>query len=251
MTNERDVIIACDFKSADETIKFLDRITRVRSEVVSCDDIGFGAGRPYVKIGMELFYAEGPDMIRQLKARGHKVFLDLKLHDIPNTVKKSMQVIGGDGVDMVNVHASGGVAMMKAAKEGLLLGAARFADKPKLIAVTQLTSTDEETLHNQLLIDRPMDEVVKKYALNARKAGLDGVVCSAFEAAEIHEACGADFLTVTPGIRFAENSNDDQKRVMTPAQAKLAGSDYIVVGRPITAAERPIDAYARCREEFL
>ena len=251
MTNERDVIIACDFKSADETIKFLDRITRVRSEVVSCDDISFGAGRPYVKIGMELFYAEGPDMIRQLKARGHKVFLDLKLHDIPNTVKKSMQVIGGYGVDMVNVHASGGVAMMKAAKEGLLLGAARFADKPKLIAVTQLTSTDEETLHNQLLIDRPMDEVVKKYALNARKAGLDGVVCSAFEAAEIHEACGADFLTVTPGIRFAENSNDDQKRVMTPAQAKLAGSDYIVVGRPITAAERPIDAYARCREEFL
>ena len=251
MTNQRDVIIACDFKSADETIKFLDRITRVRSEVVSCDDIGFGAGRPYVKIGMELFYAEGPDMIRQLKARGHKVFLDLKLHDIPNTVKKSMQVIGGYGVDMVNVHASGGVAMMKAAKEGLLLGAARFADKPKLIAVTQLTSTDEETLHNQLLIDRPMDEVVKKYALNARKAGLDGVICSAFEAAEIHEACGADFLTVTPGIRFAENSNDDQKRVMTPAQAKLAGSDYIVVGRPITAAERPIDAYARCREEFL
>ena len=251
MTNERDVIIACDFKSADETIKFLDRITRVRSEVVSCDDIGFGAGRPYVKIGMELFYAEGPDMIRQLKARGHKVFLDLKLHDIPNTVKKSMQVIGGYGVDMVNVHASGGVAMMKAAKEGLLLGAARFADKPKLIAVTQLTSTDEETLHNQLLIDRPMDEVVKKYALNAREAGLDGVVCSAFEAAEIHEACGADFLTITPGIRFAENSNDDQKRVMTPAQAKLAGSDYIVVGRPITAAERPIDAYARCREEFL
>ena len=251
MTNERDVIIACDFKSADETIKFLDRITRVRSEVVSCDDIGFGAGRPYVKIGMELFYAEGPDMIRQLKARGHKVFLDLKMHDIPNTVKKSMQVIGGYGVDMVNVHASGGVAMMKAAKEGLLLGAARFADKPKLIAVTQLTSTDEATLHKQLLIDRPMDEVVKKYALNARKAGLDGVVCSAFEAAEIHEACGADFLTVTPGIRFAENSNDDQKRVMTPAQAKLAGSDYIVVGRPITAAERPIDAYARCREEFL
>ena len=251
MDNQRDVIIACDFKSADETIKFLDRITRVRSEVVSCDDIGFGAGRPYVKIGMELFYAEGPDMIRQLKARGHRVFLDLKLHDIPNTVKKAMQVIGGYGVDMVNVHASGGVAMMKAAKEGLLLGAARFADKPKLIAVTQLTSTDEETLHSQLLIDRPMDEVVRKYAPNAREAGLDGVVCSAFEAAEIHEACGADFLTVTPGIRFAENSNDDQKRVMTPAQAKLAGSDFIVVGRPITAAERPIDAYARCKEEFL
>ena len=249
--NERDVIIACDFKSADETIKFLDRLTRVRNEVVSCDDIGIGSGRPYVKIGMELFYAEGPEMIKQLKARGHKVFLDLKLHDIPNTVKKAMQVLGAYGVDMVNVHAAGGVEMMKAAKEGLLLGAARFADKPKLIAVTQLTSTDEETLHNQLLIDKPMDEVVKKYALNAREAGLDGVVCSAFEAAGIHEACGADFITVTPGIRFAENSNDDQKRVMTPAQAKAAGSDFIVVGRPITAAERPIDAYARCKEEFL
>ena len=249
--NERDVIIACDFKSADETIKFLDRLTRVRNEVVSCDDIGIGSGRPYVKIGMELFYAEGPEMIKQLKARGHKVFLDLKLHDIPNTVKKAMQVLGAYGVDMVNVHAAGGVEMMKAAKEGLLLGAARFADKPKLIAVTQLTSTDEETLHNQLLIDKPMDEVVKKYALNAREAGLDGVVCSAFEAAEIHNACGSDFLTVTPGIRFAENSNDDQKRVMTPAQAKAAGSDFIVVGRPITAAERPIDAYARCKEEFI
>ena len=249
--NERDVIIACDFKSADETIKFLDRLTRVRNEVVSCDDIGIGSGRPYVKIGMELFYAEGPEMIKQLKARGHKVFLDLKLHDIPNTVKKAMQVRGAYGVEMVNVHAAGGVEMMKAAKEGLLLGAARFADKPKLIAVTQLTSTDEETLHNQLLIDKPMDEVVKKYALNAREAGLDGVVCSAFEAAGIHEACGADFITVTPGIRFAENSNDDQKRVMTPAQAKAAGSDFIVVGRPITAAERPIDAYARCKEEFI
>ena len=251
MGNQRDVIIACDFKSADETIKFLDRITRVRSEVVSCDDIGIGAGRPYVKIGMELFYAEGPEMIKQLKARGHKVFLDLKLHDIPNTVKKAMQVLGGYGVDMVNVHAAGGVEMMRAAKEGLLLGAARFADKPKLIAVTQLTSTDEKTLHGELLIDKPMDEVVRKYAMNAREAGLDGVVCSAFEAAEIHKACGADFLTVTPGIRFAENSNDDQKRVMTPAQAKLAGSDFIVVGRPITAADRPIDAYARCREEFI
>ena len=190
-------------------------------------------------------------MIRQLKARGHKVFLDLKLHDIPNTVKKAMQVIGGYGVDMVNVHASGGVEMMKAAKEGLLIGAARFADKPKLIAVTQLTSTDEKTLHNELLIDRPMNEVVRQYALNAREAGLDGVVCSAFEAAEIHKACGSEFLTVTPGIRFVDNTNDDQKRVMTPAQAKLAGSDYIVVGRPITAADRPMDAYNRCKEEFL
>lgn len=251
MANQRDVIIACDFKSADETIKFLDRLTRIRDEVVSCDDISIGTGRPYVKIGMELFYSEGPEMIKQLKERGHKVFLDLKLHDIPNTVKKAMMVLGGYGVDMVNVHAAGGVEMMRAAKEGLLLGAARFADKPKLIAVTQLTSTDEGTLHNELLIDRPMDEVVKKYALNARAAGLDGVVCSAFEAAEIHEACGADFITVTPGIRFVENNTDDQKRVMTPAQAKLAGSDYIVVGRPITAADRPIDAYTRCKEEFL
>ena len=240
MVNERDVIIACDFKCADETIKFLDRLTRIRDEVVSCDDYRIGAGRPFVKIGMELFYAEGPEMIRLLKSRGHKVFLDLKLHDIPNTVKKSMQVIGGYGVDMVNVHAAGGVKMMQAAKEGLMLGAARFADKPKLIAVTQLTSTDEETLHNELLIDRPMNEVVRQYALNAREAGLDGVVCSAFEAAEIHEACGADFLTVTPGIRFVDNTKDDQKRVMTPAQAELAGSDYIVV-----------DAYTRCKEEFL
>ena len=251
MDNQRDVIIACDFKCADETIKFLDRLTRIRDEVVSCDDYRIGAGRPFVKIGMELFYAEGPEMIKLLKKRGHKVFLDLKLHDIPNTVKKSMQVIGGYGVDMVNVHASGGVAMMKAAKEGLMLGAARFADKPKLIAVTQLTSTDEETLHNELLIDRPMNEVVRQYALNAREAGLDGVVCSAFEAAEIHKACGSEFLTVTPGIRFADNTNDDQKRVMTPAQAKLAGSDYIVVGRPITAADRPIDAYNRCKEDFI
>ena len=251
MANQRDVIIACDFKSADETIKFLDRLTRIRDEVISCDDISIGTGRPYVKIGMELFYAEGPEMIRQLKARGHKVFLDLKLHDIPNTVKKAMQVLGEYGVDMVNVHAGGGVAMMKAAKEGLMLGAARYADKPKRIAVTQLTSTDEETLHDQLLIDKPMDEVVRQYALNAKEAGLDGVVCSAFEAAENHKACGAEFITVTPGIRCAENSSDDQKRVMTPAQAKLAGSDFIVVGRPITAADRPIDAYQRCKEEFL
>ena len=251
MGNQRDVIIACDFKSADETVKFLDRLTRIRDEVISCDDNRFGEGRPYVKIGMELFYAEGPEMIRLLKARGHRVFLDLKLHDIPNTVKKAMQVLGQYGVDMVNVHAAGGIGMMKAAKEGLMLGAARYADKPKLIAVTQLTSTDEETLHDELLISRPMDEVVRQYALNAKAAGLDGVVCSAFEAAEIHDACGADFLTVTPGIRFVENTTDDQKRVMTPSQAKLAGSDFIVVGRPITAADRPIDAYTRCREEFL
>ena len=251
MATERDVIIACDFKSADETIKFLDKLTRIRDEVVSCDDISIGAGRPYVKIGMELFYAEGPEMIKLLKDRGHKVFLDLKLHDIPNTVKKSMQVLGEYGVDMVNVHAAGGVAMMKAAKEGLMLGAARYADKPKLIAVTQLTSTDEETLHNELLIGKPMNEVVRQYALNAKTAGLDGVVCSAFEAAEIHEACGADFLTVTPGIRFKDNAADDQRRVMSPAQAKEAGSDFIVVGRPVTAAEKPIEAYTRCKNEFI
>lgn len=247
----KDIIIACDFKSMDETIQFLDRLTRVRDEVISCDDIGIGAGRPYVKIGMELFYSEGPQIIRKLKERGHKVFLDLKLHDIPNTVKKSMQVLGGYGVDMVNVHAGGGIEMMKAAKEGLMLGAARSAEKPKLIAVTQLTSTDEAVLHDELLIGGSMDDVVRQYALNARTAGLDGVVCSAFEAAAIHEACGDDFITVTPGIRFEDSASDDQKRVMTPAKAREAGSDYIVVGRPVTAAERPIDAYTRCKEEFL
>ncbi len=251
MANDRDIIIACDFKNTDETIKFLDRLTRIRDEVVVCDDIMSGAGRPYVKIGMELFYAEGPAIVKKLKERGHRIFLDLKLHDIPNTVKKAMQILGGYGVDMVNVHAAGGIEMMKAAKEGLMIGAARFADKPKLIAVTQLTSTDEEALHSQLLIDKPMNEVVRQYALNTKKAGLDGVVCSAFEAAEIHAACGEDFLTVTPGIRFKDSAADDQKRIMTPAEAKLAGSDFIVVGRPITAADRPIDAYQRCREEFL
>lgn len=251
MAKERDVIIACDFKSADETIKFLDRLTRVRDEVISCDDVGIGAGRPYVKIGMEIFYAEGPAIIKKLKERGHKVFLDLKLHDIPNTVKKSMQVLGEYGVDMVNLHAAGGIEMMKAAKEGLMLGAARYADKPKLIAVTQLTSTDEATLHDELLIEKPMAEVVRQYALNAKAAGLDGVVCSAFEAADIHAACGDDFITVTPGIRFKDNASDDQKRVMSPAEAREAGSDFIVVGRPVTAAEKPMDAYARCVEEFL
>ena len=251
MDKQRDVIIACDFKSADETIKFLDRLSRVRSEVISCDDVGIGAGRPFVKIGMELFYAEGPVMIKQLKERGHKVFLDLKLHDIPNTVKKSMQVLGEYGVDMVNVHAAGGIEMMKAAKAGLMLGAARYADKPKLIAVTQLTSTDEETMHRELLIDKPLAEVVRQYALNAREAGLDGVVCSAHEAADIHAACGSDFLTVTPGIRLAGDSVGDQKRVMTPADAKSAGADYIVVGRSITGEDKPIDAYTTCRNDFI
>lgn len=246
----KDVIIACDFSSADETVKFLDSVTRIRDDIVACDDISVGVARPYVKLGMEIFYSEGPELIRRLKERGHRIFLDLKLHDIPNTVKKTMQVLGGYGVDMVNVHASGGIEMMKAAKEGLMLGAARFADKPKLIAVTQLTSTDEAMLRGQLLIDRPMDEVVRQYALNAKEAGLDGVVCSAFEAADIHKTCGDDFITVTPGIRFESSGADDQKRVMTPSMAREAGSDYIVVGRPITQAEKPSEAYAACRADF-
>ncbi len=213
-------------------------------------ELGEAAG--FYKVGYQLAYAPGGlDFARDLARSGVKVFLDLKLHDIPNTVKKTMQVLGEYGVDMVNVHAGGGIEMMKAAKAGLMLGAARYADKPKLIAVTQLTSTDEATLHNELLIDKPMDEVVRQYALNAKAAGLDGVVCSAFEAADIHAACGDDFITVTPGIRFEDSAADDQKRVMTPARAREAGADYIVVGRPITAAERPIDAYTRCKEEFL
>jgi orotidine-5'-phosphate decarboxylase len=247
----KDVIIACDFASAEETIRFLDKFNKIKSEVISCDDISIGVSRPFVKIGMELFYSEGPMIVKKLKERGHKVFLDLKLHDIPNTVKKSMMVLGEYGVDMVNVHAAGGIDMMRAAKEGLMLGAARYADKPKLIAVTQLTSTDEETMHNELLIDKPLKDVVRQYALNAREAGLDGVVCSAHEAADIHEACGSDFLTVTPGIRLAGDSKGDQKRVMTPADAREAGSDYIVVGRSITAEAKPIDAYTTCMNDFV
>ena len=247
----KDIIIACDFASAEETIRFLDRLNKIRSEVVRCDDISVSVSRPFVKIGMELFYAEGPEIITSLKERGHKVFLDLKLHDIPNTVKKSMQVLGAYGVDMVNVHAGGGIAMMKAAREGLMLGAARYAEKPKLIAVTQLTSTDEAVMHNELLIDMPLRDVVKQYALNAREAGLDGVVCSAHEAAEIHMTCGMDFLTVTPGIRLAGDSKGDQKRVMTPADARDQGADYIVVGRSITAASNPIEAYQTCRADFI
>lgn len=247
----RDVIIACDFASAEETIRFLDKFNKIRNEVISCDDISVSVSRPFVKIGMELFYAEGPQIVKTLKERGHRVFLDLKLHDIPNTVKKSMQVLGEYGVDMVNVHAAGGIEMMKAAKQGLMLGAARYADKPKLIAVTQLTSTDEETMQRELLIEKPLRDVVRQYALNAREAGLDGVVCSAHEAADIHEACGSDFLTVTPGIRLAGDSKGDQKRVMTPADAKAAGSDYIVVGRSITAEAKPIDAYTVCMSDFI
>lgn len=245
----KDVIIACDFASADETIKFLDKLTRIRDEVVACDDITVNS-RPFIKIGMELFYAEGPQIIRTLKDRGHKVFLDLKLHDIPNTVKKTMQVLGSYGVDMVNLHAAGGIDMMVAAKAGLMLGAARLAEKPKLIAVTQLTSMDESTMKRELLIDRSLDDVVKQYALNAKEAGLDGVVCSAFEAAEIHKVCGDDFLTVTPGIRLTKDGSDDQKRVMTPSEARDAGSDYIVVGRPVTASDRPSEAYAAVLSDF-
>ena len=247
----KDVIIACDFASAEETIRFLDKFNRIRDEVISCDHVSISISRPFVKIGMELFYSEGPQIIKKLKERGHRVFLDLKLHDIPNTVKKSMTVLGAYGVDMVNVHAAGGIEMMRAAKEGLMLGAVRYADKPKLIAVTQLTSTDEATMHDELLIDRPLPEVVRQYALNAKAAGLDGVVCSAQEAADIHMACGADFLTVTPGIRLAGDSAGDQKRVMTPADARDQGSDYIVVGRSITAETKPIDAYQICCRDFI
>ena len=229
----KDVIIACDFKKKKKTYAFLDL---------------FKGKKPFVKIGMELFYSAGPDIVRELKKRGHKVFLDLKLHDIPNTVKKSMAVLSGLGADICNLHAAGTVAMMKAALEGLTRP---DGTRPLLIAVTQLTSTDEESMKKDLLIDRPMAEVVKHYAMNAKLAGLDGVVCSPLEAAGVHEACGKEFLTVTPGVRFADGDKGDQKRVMTPADARKAGSDYIVVGRPITAAADPVAAYERCLKEFL
>lgn len=231
----KDVIIACDFASEDETLAFLDQFDR----------------KPFVKIGMELFYAEGPSIIKKLKDRGHKVFLDLKLHDIPNTVKKSMKVLGGYGVDIVNVHAAGTIAMMKAAKEGLVEGAREIGTEPMLIAVTQLTSTDEESMRKDLLIDRTMDEVVAHYAKNAAEAGLDGVVCSAHEAVGVHEKCGRDFATITPGIRLEGDAAGDQKRVMTPARAKEVGSDYIVVGRSITAAADPVEAYEQCCRDFI
>ncbi|MBR5987562.1 MAG: orotidine-5'-phosphate decarboxylase, partial [Clostridia bacterium] len=208
----------------------------------------FKGKKPFVKIGMELFYSAGPDIVRELKKRGHKVFLDLKLHDIPNTVKKSMAVLSGLGADICNLHAAGTVAMMKAALEGLTRP---DGTRPLLIAVTQLTSTDEESMKRDLLIDKPMAEVVKHYAMNAKLAGLDGVVCSPLEADGVHKACGKDFLTVTPGVRFADGDKGDQKRVMTPAEARKAGSDYIVVGRPITAAADPVAAYERCLKEFL
>ena len=229
----RDVIIACDFASREATLEFLDR---------------FPTGRkPFVKIGMELYYAEGPSIVREIKARGHKIFLDLKLHDIPNTVKKAMRVLSNLDVDMVNVHASGTVAMMKAALEGLTR---EDGTRPLLIAVTQLTSTSEEVMQQELLIGAGINETIVKYAQNAREAGLDGVVCSPREAGLVKEACGKDFLTVTPGIRFADAAADDQVRITTPARAREIGSDYIVVGRPITAAEDPVAAYERCMKEF-
>ena len=229
----KDVIIACDFSTKKDVMQFLDRFTQKK---------------PFVKIGMELFYAEGPQIVRDIKARGHKIFLDLKLHDIPNTVKKAMSVLRDLDVDMTNLHAAGTIEMMKAALEGLTRP---DGTRPLLIAVTQLTSTSEERMKKDLLIENPIDEVVMHYAKNAMQAGLDGVVCSPLEAKKVSNACGIRFLTVTPGVRFADGDKGDQVRVMTPKQAKEIGSDYIVVGRPITAAEDPVAAYERCLKEFL
>ena len=229
----KDVIIACDFNSAEKTFAFLDRFT---------------GRKPFVKIGMELYYAEGPSIVREIKKRGHKIFLDLKLHDIPNTVKKSMAVLSRLDVDMTNLHAAGTKRMMEAAIEGLTRP---DGTRPLLIAVTQLTSTDQESMEKDLLINAPIADVVMHYASNAKEAGLDGVVCSPLEAGKVHDRCGAGFLTVTPGVRFADGDIGDQKRVMTPAEAKRIGSDYIVVGRPITAAEDPVAAYERCVAEFV
>ena len=229
----RDVIIACDFSSREATLAFLDRFT---------------GRKPFVKIGMELFYAEGPAIVREIKARGHKIFLDLKLHDIPNTVKKAMRVLSDLDVDMVNVHAAGTVAMMRAALEGLTRA---DGSRPLLIAVTQLTSTSEETMQKELLIGAGINDTIVKYASNAREAGLDGVVCSPLEAGMVKKACGDGFLTVTPGIRFADAAADDQVRITTPARAREIGSDFIVVGRPVTAAEDPVAAYERCLKEFV
>jgi orotidine-5'-phosphate decarboxylase len=228
----KDVIIACDFDSAEKTFAFLDKFT---------------GRKPFVKIGMELYYAEGPEIVREIKRRGHKIFLDLKLHDIPNTVKKAMAVLSRLDVDMTNLHAAGTKRMMKDAIEGLTRP---DGTRPLLIAVTQLTSTDQESMENDLLIKEPIDQVVMHYASCAKEAGLDGVVCSPLEAGKVHDRCGNDFVTVTPGVRFADGDIGDQKRVMTPAEAKKIGSDYIVVGRPITAAEDPVAAYERCVMEF-
>ena len=229
----KDVIIACDFAGKNECLAFLDK---------------FEGRKPYVKIGMELFYAAGPEIVREIKARGHKIFLDLKLHDIPNTVKKSMSVLSNLDVDMTNLHAAGTISMMEAALDGLTR---EDGTRPLLIAVTQLTSTDQERMENDLLIKEPIDKVVMHYASNAAKTGLDGVVCSPLEAGKVHNTCGANFLTITPGVRFADGDVGDQKRVMTPEQAKKIGSDYIVVGRPITAAADPVAAYERCVKEFV
>lgn len=229
----KDVIVACDFASAEKTYEFFDLFTE---------------RKPFVKIGMELFYAEGPQIVKEIKKRGHKIFLDLKLHDIPNTVKKSMSVLSSLDVDITNLHAGGTVRMMEAALEGLTR---EDGTRPLLIAVTQLTSTDQEAMENDLMIHEPIDKVVMHYAENAKKAGLDGVVCSPLEAQKVHDTCGKDFLTITPGVRFADGDIGDQKRVMTPAEAKKIGSDYIVVGRPITAADDPVAAYNRCVAEFV
>ncbi len=228
----KDVIVACDFASAEQTFAFLDKFT---------------GRKPFVKIGMELYYAEGPQIVKQIKARGHKIFLDLKLHDIPNTVKKAMAVLSNLDVDITNLHAAGTTAMMKAALEGLTRS---DGTRPLLIAVTQLTSTDQQAMENDILIHQPIDQVVMHYAKTAKNAGLDGIVCSPLEAGKVHDSCGASFLTITPGVRFADGEVGDQKRVMTPAQAKEIGSDYIVVGRPITAAVDPVAAYERCVSEF-
>ena len=230
----KDVIVACDFASAEATFAFLDKFA-------DC------TRKPFVKIGMELFYAEGPSIVKEIKARGHKIFLDLKLHDIPNTVKKAMAVLSNLDVDITNLHAAGATAMMQGAIEGLTRP---DGTRPLLIAVTQLTSTDQEIMERDILIKYPIDEVVMHYAETAKNAGLDGIVCSPLEAGKVHNRCGKEFLTITPGVRFADGDIGDQKRVMTPAAAKEIGSDYIVVGRPITAAADPVAAYERCVEEF-
>ncbi len=229
----KDVIIACDFDSKEKVLNFLDL---------------FKGKKPFVKIGMELYYAEGPAIVKEIKARGHKIFLDLKLHDIPNTVKKAMAVLSRLDVDMCNLHAAGATTMMKGALEGLTR---EDGTRPILIGVTQLTSTDQQTMEKDLLIKEPIDKVVMHYASVCKEAGLDGVVCSPLEAEKVHTVCGKDFVTVTPGIRFADGEVGDQKRIMTPSEARKIGSDYIVVGRPITAAENPVEAYERCVKEFL
>lgn len=231
--SQRDVIIACDFDSAETTLAFLDKFT-------DC--------KPFVKIGMELYYAAGPAIVKEIKARGHKIFLDLKLHDIPNTVKKSMAVLSRMDVDMCNLHAAGTIEMMKAALEGLTR---EDGTRPLLIAVTQLTSTSEERMQKDLLINATINETIVHYARNAKEAGLDGVVCSPLEAGMVKEACGKEFVTVTPGVRFADGEVGDQVRVTTPARAKEIGTDFIVVGRPITQAADPVAAYKRCVEEFV